>query len=265
MITDKTKPHAIFLDIDGTLCNSGKVESLNIATYPEINIRAISKARSLGHKVFINTGRGFAALPETIFEDIELDGAITALGTHILVEGKVVYSNPIDKKLLDELVEYTLKTGNICRFQGEKVLLSCNGDARFQPLWKNFTTKQEFYDILGDDRIYKVTADRDFEGEYLDFVRERFDVVLYNKSGEARMMGDDKAKAMQRVLDFLGIPTERSIAMGDSENDREVLLAAGTSVAMANSPDSIKEICDMVTLSDVEGGVGKAIEELLLN
>ena len=263
IITDKTKPHAIFLDIDGTLCDNGKTESLNIAVYPERNLKAISKARALGHKVFINTGRGFAALPENIFDEVELDGSVTGLGTHIIVDGKTVYERFIDAALLDGLVEYTLKTGSTCRFQGGKTLLVCNSVRDLKPLWKEFSTKEQFYSLLGDDGVLKFTIDKGLEGDYLDYLSERFDLFMHSKAGEGTTKGHNKATAMKTVLDMLGIPEERSIAMGDSVNDVDMLGAAGISVAMGNAPDKVKEMCDTVTASAVEGGVGRAIEDLL--
>ena len=81
--------------------------------------------------------------------------------------------------------------------------------------------------------------------------------ALLTKELEVRFKGD-------KALDVLGIPVERSIAMGDGPNDIEVLVAAGTAVATDNATQQVKDICDLVTASSVDGGVGLAIEKLLL-
>ena len=54
----------------------------------------------------------------------------------------------------------------------------------------------------------------------------------------------------------------RSVAIGDSANDIDMLKAADISVAMGNSDQSLKDMCDFVTLSNDEGGVGEIIGKL---
>ena len=54
------------------------------------------------------------------------------------------------------------------------------------------------------------------------------------------------------------------MACGDSENDLEMLKAAGFAVAMANSEACILPYADAVTASDEEDGVAKAIAQCIL-
>ena len=264
MVTDKTKPHAIFIDIDGTLTAIGVTKYLTSDVIPERNIRAIKAAQKLGHKVILNTGRGYAGLPTAAFEVMKVDGYITGLGTHIEIAGKELCNNYISKEILEKILDYIIEKDKPCRFQGKSSLMYYDNNGDLEPLWTRFHTKEEFFRILGDDHVSKITIDRELEGDYLDFVRSVLHTYALGDSGEAAMHGCDKSTAMFVALKELGIPVERSIAMGDSPNDIEILNAAGTSVAMANASDDVKALCDIITLSDVEGGVGKAIEDLLL-
>ena len=68
---------------------------------------------------------------------------------------------------------------------------------------------------------------------------------------------------MQKVLDIFGIDRSHTIAIGDSENDRNMLEFAGTAVAMGNAPAAIKKTADFVTLSNEEAGVAFAVEKLI--
>lgn len=265
MITDKTKPHAIFLDIDGTLTAFAKdVATIRDNIIPERNKAAIKKARKMGHKVFINTGRGYAALSKAFFEDVEVDGFITALGAYIEVDGKVIFDRPVPEEILDELFDFISANNLPCRFQGKNALLYYGIERDFSPLWTRISSKEELHSAISGGKIHKMTIDHSLEGEYLEFIKRRFNCYLSGTAGEAVMKGCDKSKAMMMVLSHIGIPKERSIAMGDSINDIEVLSAAQISVATENASDKVKAMCDMVTLRDVDGGVGKAIEELLL-
>ena len=60
-----------------------------------------------------------------------------------------------------------------------------------------------------------------------------------------------------------GIPLAEVAALGDSENDREMLLAVGFPVAMGNAPPSIRAVGRMVADTNDNGGAAKAIDALL--
>ena len=61
----------------------------------------------------------------------------------------------------------------------------------------------------------------------------------------------------------IGADPAEAIAFGDSENDIEMLRAAGVGVAMANADDDVKAAADRVTLSNNENGIAAALNELL--
>ena len=69
---------------------------------------------------------------------------------------------------------------------------------------------------------------------------------------------------MRTVLDCYGIDRAHKLAIGDSENDRNMLEYAGTAVVMGNAPAAIKEIADFVTLTNDEAGVAHAVEKLII-
>ena len=69
---------------------------------------------------------------------------------------------------------------------------------------------------------------------------------------------------MKKMIEFLEIPPENCIAMGDSSNDTDMLLAAGISVAMGNAIPEIKEICTYVSCDAKDGGVAEALEKFIL-
>ena len=53
------------------------------------------------------------------------------------------------------------------------------------------------------------------------------------------------------------------MAVGDGENDRNMLQTAGFSVAMGNAMDRVKETADAVTLTNNENGVAAAIRNYM--
>lgn len=266
MICDKKLPHAIFLDIDGTLMAHGQYNNLRDGEIPKRNIEAIKRARAAGHKVIVNTGRGYFCFPECIKNSSCFDGFVTGLGALVIVSGKTIYNNPIKKEDIIELVTFLKANDKICRFQTSTgaFIFDNKKTQKYSDYWTRFDTAEGLFGLLSGGFVEKLTIDDDIKGEYLKFLQTRFNVVCYGDSGEATAKGNSKAGGVKIALEALGIPRERSIAMGDSLNDLDVLKFAGTSVATENGNPVVKEMCDMVTLSDVDGGVGYAIEKLLL-
>ena len=69
----------------------------------------------------------------------------------------------------------------------------------------------------------------------------------------------DSAKALKEMAEILDIPIERTVAIGDSMNDFDMITAAGIGVAMGNAVDKIKEISDFVTDDVDSSGVSSAL------
>lgn len=74
-----------------------------------------------------------------------------------------------------------------------------------------------------------------------------------------------KWKALEKLADMLGISRECIMAVGDSNNDMEMLANAGYSVAMGNAPDHVKKVCKKVTGTNEEDGVAQVLEALCRN
>lgn len=72
-----------------------------------------------------------------------------------------------------------------------------------------------------------------------------------------------KWNAIAKLADMVGVRQEEIMAIGDSNNDYEMLLNAGYSVAMGNACDRVKEISSAVTDTNENDGVAKAIENIL--
>ncbi|MGB7595060.1 MAG: Cof-type HAD-IIB family hydrolase [Erysipelotrichaceae bacterium] len=71
--------------------------------------------------------------------------------------------------------------------------------------------------------------------------------------------GVSKAIGFQQILDLNGIPLEASMAIGDSENDIDMLRLAGIGVAMGNAMPSVLAMADEVTLTNEEDGVAAVV------
>mgnify|MGYP000934687526 FL=1 len=73
-----------------------------------------------------------------------------------------------------------------------------------------------------------------------------------------------KEQALLEVANHYQIPLEQVMTIGDNFNDLPMLRLAGLGVAMGNSPEAVKLETTVVTKSNNQHGVAKAIEEYAL-
>lgn len=117
--------------------------------------------------------------------------------------------------------------------------------------------------VFGDGPVAEV--ERDFMPKYGDRVRFSLNrpvglphyVVMTHPDA-------DKAKALARVCETLGVAAEETIAMGDSESDLAMLRWAGLGIAMRNSPDEVRKQALHIAPSNDEDGVAWAVLRFLL-
>ena len=68
-----------------------------------------------------------------------------------------------------------------------------------------------------------------------------------------------KADGLRRLTEHLGLTSENVLAIGDSDNDLDMLRWAGTSVAMGNGNQHAKDAADFITASNAKDGVAEAL------
>lgn len=87
---------------------------------------------------------------------------------------------------------------------------------------------------------------------------------LFPEIIEARVLGADKGQALMWVCQYLDIPMDRVVCIGDDVNDLSMFAVSGLSIAMGNAGGTIKEAADVVTLSVDKHGVGEALRQYVL-
>ena len=73
----------------------------------------------------------------------------------------------------------------------------------------------------------------------------------------------NKGVALAKLAASLGIPMAEVVAVGDGQNDVDMIRAAGLGVAMGNAHPELKAAADRVTGSLAQDGVAELIEGLL--
>ena len=82
---------------------------------------------------------------------------------------------------------------------------------------------------------------------------------------EVLPLGGNKGAGVAILLDHLGFDRREVMAMGDGENDLEMLQSVGLGVAMANAVPQLKAVASaVVERSNEEGGAAEAIRTFVL-
>ena len=250
---------ALFLDIDRTLTSTGY-------EIPKRNIDALKKARELGHKVFLNTGRSHGNIPPDICEQIDVDGIISGNGTVVSLGSEILYSDFMDRTVFEELASAVYDNEN-CWAVFEGLNCSYTVTGRNKLLSRSETDCSSFEALMErtrDDKIQVVAVNKGFCPALLERVKNEMSVYEFDTYYDIVPKGNNKSKGMARVLEMTGISPEHTMAFGDSENDMEMLINAGIGVAVANSQQQVIDIADYTAPSNEQGGVGEAIERFIL-
>ena len=74
--------------------------------------------------------------------------------------------------------------------------------------------------------------------------------------------GISKGVGLTKLAECLGIDMSKTVAVGDYNNDIELIESAGVGIAVANACDELKAVADMITVSNDEHAIAKIIEDI---
>lgn len=266
------KYRLVFSDFDDTL-------SLPDGSISERTKRAVSAYRAAGGIFVVCTGRSYPSikklLPKIYGEEkpnvpvICFQGGLTADGDNVL------YRVPMNRADAIGLVREFEGRKIICQtYSGERMFCSTMTDeAR---LYSAITNCE--YDVVGDLAEFMAAYDGEFDKilaiDTPERIRELYDEFTARSDYpdfkfvfsrptylEAIPKKSGKDSALRRLADLLGVPIENTAAFGDSNNDVDMLKAAGLGIAVANAREECKRAADTVTAANVDDGVAIMLEK----
>lgn len=256
----------IAVDLDGTLLNSKHQLS-------EGNKKAIRAALAKGVQVVIATGKtriSFAAMLEEL--EIKSPG-VYAQGLMIYNgDGSLRHQVTLDAAITRRVITFAEDRGfGVIAYSGDR-LLTRRADEVAEKIAEYGEPAAEsvgsLQNVLGNTTINKLIIygqeskipalrwqlSKQLDGQVF-LTRAQVDGIL-----EVLPAGSSKGKGVMRVMKEMNIPPENVMAIGDGENDIEMLQAAGTAVAMGNAVQKLKDVANQVVGSNDEDGVAQAIE-----
>lgn len=273
--TVRSGRRAIFLDIDGTYADHGRV--------PAAHVEAVRRARENGHAVLLCTGRPESFLPLGITEG--LDGAVTSAGAHVRIAGEVLCDVRVDPALAARAVE-VLEQHDVAYALEAPDAMHCTqrGAERMRRALEHLLGGTEGASAVAAEAGAYLNVDDDLRGcsfakisvwgspvpieqlaaEIGEGLRPLPSSVDTGDtaSGELQMVDVDKADGMLLVAEHLGVASADTVGIGDGMNDLGMLEAAGTAVGIADGRPEVIERADLVVPGPGEHGIVEAFERV---
>jgi Cof subfamily protein (haloacid dehalogenase superfamily) len=272
-MTDTTRHQRYRLlaaDLDGTLMGE------DFTLPPRVKI-AVRRAIERGVHVTLATGRGYAATLRYA-RDLGIDtplicyqgGQIRDPGS-----GEVLHNVTMPRALAEEAIRLAWERGwHLCLYIGDQVFLN------------ELLRPPEFYERLigmavhcvpdlavaldGDPTKFIVIADEPQADRIEEELRARMEgrlkiVRSHRFFVEGNPLQATKGQALARLAKLLGVARSAVMAIGDQDNDADMVAWAGLGVAMGNAVPQVKAVADYIVPSVDEDGAAVAIESFLLS
>lgn len=266
----------VAIDCDNTLLNS-------TGHIPNENKETIQYLKEKGVEFIIATGRNDILVWDYIKElDIKAP-VIGCNGASIrdLASNKLYSFSPISKQALRDIFGYCDKNGIPFKAftmekgfansheaveQGLKQILSSYTKALAENIPYEYTNDTEY--LTENEKIIKVViVDNNISliEKYRSELKPANGIEICRSTKNCLDICANevsKGNALKKYADMLGINQSEIVAFGDSENDFSMLNYAGFSVAMENGEEELKNYADMVTVSNDNAGVSKALKKI---
>lgn len=264
----------ICIDLDGTLLDSHQRVS-------STNKKAIRKALDQGLEVAIVSGRPNCFTMRVMNQIDHRMGHVTFNGAYYRIAGKSNYF-PIDKDVVKEIAKLARKYNVRVYFKNKNLGLCTKSDSGILDYdnYKEQTAPKDRIDFHyyvdavtyfeeNETDILKIFCwDNNVEGlrKLADEVEKLPHINFFRYDDYFELSSDQtsKGKAILKVSEELGFKPEEVACIGDNFNDVPMFEIAGLSIAMENGPKQVKEMCDVVTLTNDENGVAYAIDNYIL-
>lgn len=276
MVIFMNKYEIVFIDIDDTLNPSNGQVS-------EYTKEVMKRLKDKGIKLVLNTGRSAKYAIEKSIEAGLSEYIISSNGAEVYNyhKRKEIFSKPIENKDIKDIYNYctqhnmTLILNSLEKrfinikdykynnepaiyFENIDDILSINKINQLVVLSSNFDRmlvlpnlfKEKFPSLkVVHSSIGLIEEKREKNKEYYH------DLVLENTA---------KSTGIVEILEYLNIDSEKAIAIGNGYDDICMCDVVGTSVAVENANQTLKEIATYITDSSANDGVAKILEKLCL-
>jgi len=288
----------IALDLDGTLFNEHKeITQASYDTIQEAIRQGILVIPTTGRPVagippsilslpgvrYIITSNGARVVELTPKQPFKLDEQARLNTVTEAFDVKVLYEHLLSKEAARRALHILKKYDTLCEvyYQGqgyapkkqkEEVQKYHNNPAMWQYFWSTRVFVEDLEVLVGEldgdlDKIQSLFVDMDERQQALEELQmcNEYTLVgslLYNIEVNAKDV--NKGISLLYLAESLGISADQVMAIGDGDNDYEMICQAGVGIAMANAEEHVLQAAKYITKSNNEDGVSYAIRTYAL-
>lgn len=255
-------------DIDGTILAWGKGFTQNIKN-------CIKSLDDAGIKVVLVTGRMHsAAVP--LANELGLKNPVISYqgGLVKTIDGKTLFQSNLDSDIAKEIITWARNNDvHLNLYLNDKLYVEDDNDIIKAYVSGKFVDyKVGSFDDLEIKEVNKLLAidstNPDRVTEWVDYLKEKYPELYIVKSTpyfcEIGPSDAKKSLAVKFLANMWGIKSDEILAIGDQNNDIDLVKAGGIGVAMGNGSPEIKACADFVTDTVENDGFVKAIEKFVL-
>ena len=248
------KPRIIFFDIDGTLIDMEKKQ------VTPLMLDTLHRLQANGIRLAIATGRSPMTVPLWDFPGVQFDVLVTFNGAYCYDKNRVLFASPIPAEDVRTLRRNAAALGRPLCVATESTL-AANGNE--QDLDDYFAVAKipvpvtPDFDTIASGTVYQIMMGgrKDEYSRILQDVRGAKIAAWWDRAVDIIPAAGGKGNGIAVVLQAYGIPKADAMAFGDGNNDREMLQAVGTGVAMENGSPELKAIADGICGPVYEDGI----------
>ena len=267
---ESASPHAVFVDIDGTLCDSRQ-------RIPQSALEGLAQVREEGHRLFACTGR---SAPEVYprFWEVGFEGLVGGAGGYACVGNEVLLDERMPREHVDVLTALWEELDAFYIWQGPDQMGPSKGYLDFfvpragkhPEDWIEYAQSITPF-IVGIDggSFTKVTAYVPPEKASMERVTAALPDgyrAIIGSVGAAGYVPFEvvpthlsKAVGIRAICEHVGIPLSHTVALGDSNNDVEAVARAAVGISIGGVCDDLVAVADIVAPAVGQGGLAWAL------
>lgn len=267
---ESASPHAVFVDIDGTLCDSRQ-------RIPGSALDALAQVRNRGHRLFACTGR---SAPEVYprFWDVGFEGLVGGAGGYASVGDRVLVDERMPRERVGLLTALWQELDAFYIWQGPDQMGPSEGYLDFfvpragkhPEDWIEYAQSiTPFITDINSGAFTKVTAYVPPEKASMERVTaalpDSYRAIIGSVGAAGYVPFEvvpahlSKAVGIRAICEHVGIPLSHTVALGDSNNDVEAVATAAVGISIGDDCEALVDVADIVAPSVSEDGLAWAL------
>ncbi|MBE2183167.1 MAG: HAD family phosphatase [Anaerolineae bacterium] len=267
----ETTIRAIAVDIDGTLLNSKHKLT------PEVE-KALHDAAGQGVHIILATGKSRNSAIHLIKQLKLATSGIYLQGTTIYDEsGKITHQKVLDPDLVRRVITYAEdRDFAVIAYSGTRIMarhedkeMRESTEKYHEPAPEVVGSLQAIAGTLPINKIMMIGEPRAITSLRWQLGFQLGGSARLVQAGLSNMLemlplNSGKGPALETLLQDMNISPKEVMAIGDAENDIEMLKLVGVGIAMGQAAQMVKDAAAHITATNDDHGVARAIEKFVL-